>query len=689
MKIRTILIAALCCFVIIPMVIFAVSANISMRKIAINNYTSVTQMIAEKQSVNIAEYFKTLSDSAKMAADNPYIDEYVNNGDEESIQALINSYDNIIENSENSATPIEISKIMIADNSGELLYTTGTTPTIDSTLNGTLKNISTMEGLEDGEIYCYTGDQFSDFPEEDKEHFDPIFGKDALSQVRLMTRYKIGDKNMIVFFSDVRLKSFFTMSSFENNSRIVLIDPMGSIIDGTYIGNIDDAHNSAYKQNLYARAGAETAVQVDNFRRAGATETPTIGFVIQMPVRGVSGEPWTLAMISETERAYNASNEAIGAISGVILLLVAVFCAVGIILIVILTKPLKVIRETLLKVSRGDHEARINFSAKNEYGDMARAFNDLIDDIVVSEGRYRTIVEMSDNIIFEWNLKSNEVFFSNNFNKKFSYRAPSDHFADSFLLKVKVHPEDSDRYHEDLERLAKGEEFKNNEYRWKNIYGDYIWVLMRTATIRTRDGDIAKIVGVIVDVDRAKRSEMLLTERASFDSLTSLYNRESIERTIDSELHLLSVRKNKFAILFIDVDDFKNFNDQYSHATGDQVLKFVARTISDVTHGFGTAGRYGGDEFIVCVRNIDINEPTRVAQDILNTLRDGFTSDSGEHLVVNTSIGISIVEDSSMTVDEIIGMADDAMYRIKKSGKSNFGILNKETIKKQTPPSDV
>ena len=137
------------------------------------------------------------------------------------------------------------------------------------------------------------------------------------------------------------------------------------------------------------------------------------------------------------------------------------------------------------------------------------------------------------------------------------------------------------------------------------------------------------------------------------------------------------------------MDDFKNFNDQYSHATGDQVLKFVARTISDVTHGFGTAGRYGGDEFIVCVRNIDINEPTRVAQDILNTLRDGFTSDSGEHLVVNTSIGISIVEDSSMTVDEIIGMADDAMYRIKKSGKSNFGILNKETIRKQTPPDNM
>ena len=86
---------------------------------------------------------------------------------------------------------------------------------------------------------------------------------------------------------------------------------------------------------------------------------------------------------------------------------------------------------------------------------------------------------------------------------------------------------------------------------------------MRTATIRDRDGNIAKIVGVIVDIDRAKKSEKLLTERASYDSLTGLYNRESIERTIDNEIELINVRKSEFAILFIDVDDFKIYNDKY------------------------------------------------------------------------------------------------------------------------------
>lgn len=97
------------------------------------------------------------------------------------------------------------------------------------------------------------------------------------------------------------------------------------------------------------------------------------------------------------------------------------------------------------------------------------------------------------------------------------------------------------------------------------------------------------------------------------------------------------------------------------------MLKFVANTINFVIKGFGTAGRYGGDEFVACVRNIETNEPTRVARDILSGLKEGFTSDNGDKLSVNASIGISIIKDSSMHVDEIIGMADDAMYKSRRT----------------------
>ena len=109
--------------------------------------------------------------------------------------------------------------------------------------------------------------------------------------------------------------------------------------------------------------------------------------------------------------------------------------------------------------------------------------------------------------------------------------------------------------------------------------------------------------------------------------------------------------------------------------TGDQVLKFTAQTIQEVIEHYGMAGRYGGDEFIICVRKSDVNDPARTAQDILNRLKSGFTCDIGDHLVINVSIGIYNVTDSSKRVDEIIGYADDAMYKIKKSGKSNYGFM--------------
>lgn len=680
MKIKSLLIIVLACFVIIPSVVFASVANVEMNKLALKNYKQTAQSMTENQTYNISEYFRIISASAKQIADNPDILEFNSEKNPTSTDAL--DIYSAIASSDNEN--VRIDRIMIVNKSDYLpVVSTGDLSGIskDDTLSNTLKSICSKN---DGEVTFYTSDVYTTFKDGDKEHKDPLPAK-SNDSLRLVVKYAVGDYYVVTFFNDTALRSFATSSQFANNSKLILIDPNGSILHGSYMGNTSAAKNSAYLK-FTENAQVGSVVEVDNFKGTENGAIPTIGFTSKMATinEGEDGN-WTLAIIAETDKAYTLSGEAMGSIIGIIVFVSIVLVAAAVVLVFIITKPIKVIEETLVKVHRGDHEARINVIANNEYGQIARTFNDLIDDIVVSEGRYRTIIEMSDNIIFEWNFKTNDVIFSNNFNKKFSYRAPSDHFGDSFLLKVKVHPEDNERYHKDLEKLSKGEEFAGNEYRWKNIYGDYIWILMRTATIRDRDGNIAKIVGVIVDIDRAKKSEKLLTERASYDSLTGLYNRESIERTIDNEIELINVRKSEFAILFIDVDDFKIYNDKYSHATGDQVLKFVANTINFVIKGFGTAGRYGGDEFVACVRNVETNDPTRVARDILSGLKEGFTSDNGDKLTVNASIGISIIKDSSMHVDEIIGMADDAMYKIKKNGKSNFGILNKETVAKPVP----
>ena len=108
------------------------------------------------------------------------------------------------------------------------------------------------------------------------------------------------------------------------------------------------------------------------------------------------------------------------------------------------------------------------------------------------------------------------------------------------------------------------------------------------------------------NIDRDKKSEMKLIKRANYDSLTELFNRIAFNKHVENELLLAKIRKDKRAILFIDIDDFKHYNDNYGHACGDDVLKFIAQTIKNQVLDCGFAGRYGGDEFVICLNSSNV-----------------------------------------------------------------------------------
>ncbi|MDR0196860.1 MAG: diguanylate cyclase, partial [Oscillospiraceae bacterium] len=511
---------------------------------------------------------------------------------------------------------------------------------------------------KDGRAYVYTSAE-----------------KIPTAEFGLAIKAEIGGDTLIVIYSGESLKNIVGSAILPANGRILLVDPDSNVVDeGTMMGKLATL-STAVTTNAAEYVGIINVVEsgASSGEFSVSRHTRAAGYAKISVNNEDSG--WGVVSVGDISEAKRMASES----TGIITVVVVVLCIAGIVMTALassaFTKPLNVISRTILQIRRGDHDARINVMSKNEYGEIARLFNDLIDDIVVSESRYRTIIEMSDNIIFEWNFKNNEVVFSNNFNKKFSYRAPSEHFGDSFLLKCKVHPDDAARYREDLEKLGKGGDFKRNEYRIRNIYGDYTWVLMRTASIKDANGEIQKIVGVMVDIDRAKKSEEILTTRASFDALTGVYNRDSVESLIENEIDLIAARHDEFAVLFVDIDDFKDYNDNYSHATGDQVLKFTAGVLSNIVQGFGLVGRYGGDEFVVCVKNSETNDPAKIAEEILSRLKEGYTADTGDHLSLDASIGITVVRDSSKRIEEIIGAADDAMYKIKKGGKRNYGFI--------------
>lgn len=647
MKQRTVISIAAICFAIIPMIIYTVIANMFVTKNAQEEFERMLTDLVTNQASNLEVY----------------LDEVHSQLD------TLSSIDAIKDAANKSAATDDASDILTrfaSDNASVVAaqLIDGNGKVIGGKDAGTvLENYASYSQYSDDVLYI------NDVGSAEKTG--------SMMDSTMFIKKKMGDCMLVISY-DISSHAFASRiadnSTFYNQGRLILIDCRRNWTSG-----------SGYNNNLKNQYPDSVTGRIDSLQDGVPTEVMSyvandgaiVSATYNVCMVRIGGENGIVALAScPASRATMFSSSAVSPMILATVLLGLAAVAGAVFAAIVVTRPLYTIEETLIKIRRGDHEARISAVSNNEYGQISRAFNNLVDEIVVSEDRYRTIIEMSDNIIFEWNFKTNEVFFSNNFNKKFSYRPPSDHFGDSFLLKAKLHPDDSDRYRDDLNQLEKGVDFERNEYRMKNIYGDFIWVLMRTATLRDKEGKPLKVVGVMVDIDRAKKSEQQLTARASFDALTELYNRETIESQIDNEIALSEARKSEMAVLFIDVDDFKHYNDNYSHATGDQVLKYVAKTIKETVGEFGFAGRYGGDEFIACIRNAEVNAPDAVAKQIIQKLDAGFDADIGERLKISVSIGIAVIKDDYNTrVEYLIGKADDAMYSVKKSGKSNFAFI--------------
>lgn len=639
MKFKTILMIAAMLFAIIPMVIFAVLSNGELSASSETEFRNTLISVAKNQAAPLNGVINgAKSDMTFLARIDAVKGAAVSGSTNADADAVMKAFaDN---------NPLVVNAVIV-NNNGKIIAGTNS--------GSELENYKGYSSYKDDALY------FNDASGKTNTNSTMIIKKN-FGQCFILISYNIADNNSLI-------SRICDNSKFYEQGNIMIIDSNGNWSTGKGYNN---------KNTLNSEISAKIPGLVDDAATDSFTYTGSDGSENLSAMVKIGGENGLVAVVScPSARAVQFSRNSSTMIIAITVALSVISAIAAIVISGSVTSPLKKIQKTLETIRNGDHEARISNMNNNEYGQLSRAFNNLVDDIVVSEDRYRNISEMSDNIIFEWNFKTNEVVFSNNFNKKFSYRAPSNHFGDSFLLKAKIHPDDLDRYRSDLDQLEKGKNFERNEYRIKNIYGDFIWVLMRTATLKDNDGKPVKVVGVMVDIDRGKKSEQQLTERASFDALTELYNRETIENQIDNEISLSEMRKSEMAVLFIDVDDFKHYNDNYSHATGDQVLKFLAKTIKTEVDGIGFAGRYGGDEFIVLLRNAETNDPALFAQRIIAKLNEGFDADIGERLTVSVSIGIALIKDNYNTrVEYLIGKADDAMYSVKKSGKSNYAFIN-------------
>lgn len=311
---------------------------------------------------------------------------------------------------------------------------------------------------------------------------------------------------------------------------------------------------------------------------------------------------------------------------------------------------------------------------KSELEMIQALFNDFLNEVYTNGERYKTIAELSDNMLFEWDFHKETMYVSDNTLQKFDLNTEGATLSNGKFLDSLMSAEDAEKYKRDINNLLKTQSGYSAEYQLKAKSGSTIWVSFRATCISDRLGEPLRVIGVMTDIDNEKKMELQLSERASYDFLSQLYNRSTFIRHLSSELDRRGPKK--IGVMFIDVDDFKFINDRYGHTVGDEVIRFVADTIrKKVDDKGGLAGRFGGDEFVLCYTDQgDIANLEQIAMDIIDELYVGYTTAEGMLINVRASIGISYCPDHTEDVNDLISFADTAMYFVKKNGKTNYHV---------------
>jgi diguanylate cyclase (GGDEF)-like protein/PAS domain S-box-containing protein len=238
-----------------------------------------------------------------------------------------------------------------------------------------------------------------------------------------------------------------------------------------------------------------------------------------------------------------------------------------------------------------------------------------------------------------------------------------------------IHPDDRDNVYAAYLRARNLKCAYTVEYRLRRADGSWAWVIDVGHPRIGRDGHLIGYVGSVLDISDRRRAEeerqaaqLQLSHMARHDMLTGLPNRMHFSESIDA-LATSAPEGQKVGVLLLDLDGFKSINDTMGHPTGYQLLKQVADRLREKVGPTDVVARFGGDEFAIVVHSAqDDAALCRLAQDLIDTIREPFTIDRAE-ITIGTSIGIASTPEAGPKSDELIKAADIALYEAKRGGR--------------------
>jgi len=256
-----------------------------------------------------------------------------------------------------------------------------------------------------------------------------------------------------------------------------------------------------------------------------------------------------------------------------------------------------------------------------------------------------------------------------------------------------LHPDDQEHVFAEWSAATENNRPFKAEYRFRTADGKSTWVVGQALAQLNDTNEIVGYVGTITDITERKRAEERINRLAHHDALTGLLNRYSFEERLEQALRTARRTQQHLAVLFIDLDHFKNINDTIGHHAGDAVLIEVARRLRAISRESDIIARLGGDEFVVILNGLKKDtDATPVAEKIMRALSEPYQPGL-EDLHSTTSIGISIFPMDGDNAEVLMQQADTAMYHVKAQGRNGYQFftpeMNAEVLSRITLEKDL
>jgi len=291
------------------------------------------------------------------------------------------------------------------------------------------------------------------------------------------------------------------------------------------------------------------------------------------------------------------------------------------------------------------------------------------------ERRYRTLVEQLPLVVYVDALDeaSSNIFTSEQIEPLLGYTV--EEWRDDPNLFVRtLHPDDRDRVLAAHVRTHRTHEPLSLEYRLIARDESVVWVRDDGVVVLGDEGEPLYLQGYLLDITAERELQEQLRRQALFDPLTGLANRAFFHEQLEHAVSVRSETELGTAVVFIDLDEFKQINDQYGHSVGDEVLATLGDRLKSVIRAGDSVARLGGDEFAILLTSVgEPAEPAVVAERLVEQITAPIDI-AGRHLSLTASVGIALGSNGA----ELLKQADAAMYRAKSNGDADYAFYDDE-----------